>query len=62
MVAYRVILESGIDQFRVFEPPRVRTCQKLSGTYSRAQIDLRKARERELATNDENSTSSGIAE
>ena len=32
------------------------------GLFSRAQIDLRKARERELATLDEKSTSSGIAE
>ena len=32
------------------------------GTFSRAQTDLRKARERELATLDEKLTSSGIAE
>ena len=32
------------------------------GTFSWAQIDLRKARERELATLDEKSTSSGIVE
>ena len=32
------------------------------GTFSCAQIDLRKARERELATLDEKSTSSAIAE
>ena len=32
------------------------------GSFSCAQIDLRKARERELATLDEKSTSSGIAE
>ena len=32
------------------------------GTFSCAQVDLRKARERELATLDEKSTSSGIAE
>ena len=32
------------------------------GTFSCARIDLRKARERELATLDEKSTSSGIAE
>ena len=31
------------------------------GTFSCAQIDLRKVRERELATLDEKSTSSGIA-
>ena len=35
---------------------------KFVGTFSCAQIDLRKARKRELATLDENSTSSGIAE
>ena len=32
------------------------------GIFSCAQIDLRKARERELATLDDKSTSSGIAE
>ena len=32
------------------------------GTFSCAQIDLRKAQKRELATLDEKSTSSGIAE
>ena len=35
---------------------------KIVGTFYCAQIDLRKARERELATLDEKSTSSGIAE
>ena len=60
-VAYQVILEPGIDQFREFESPRVHTCIN-SRTFSCAQIDLRKARERELATLHENSTSSGIAE
>ena len=35
---------------------------KFLGTFSCAQIDLRKARERELATLDEKSTSSGIDE
>ena len=35
---------------------------KFVGTFSCAQIDLRKARERELATLDEISTSSGIAD
>ena len=57
-VAYQVIPEPGIGQFREFEPRRVHTL----GTFSCAQIDLRKARERELATLDEKSTSSGIAE
>ena len=35
---------------------------KLVGTFSCARIDLRKTRERELATLDERATSSGIAE
>ena len=35
---------------------------KFVGTFSCAQIDLREARERELATVDEKSTSSGSAE
>ena len=35
---------------------------KFVGTFSCGQIDLREARERELATPDEQSTSSGIAE
>ena len=61
-VAYQVILEPGISQFREFESPRVQEPYKFVGTFSCAQIDLRKARERELATLDEKSTSSGIAE
>ena len=60
-MAYQVILEPGIGQFREFEPRRVRT-RIFVGTFSCAQIDWRKARERELATLDEKSTSSGIAE
>ena len=35
---------------------------KFVSTFSRAQIDLREARERKLATIDDKSTSSGIAE
>ena len=64
-VAYQVIiLEPGIGQFREFEPRRVhKFSYKFVGTFSCGQIDLRKARgERELATLDEQSTSSGIAE
>ena len=61
-VAYQVILEPGIGQFRDFEFPRVRTRLIFRGTFSCAIIDLRKARARELATLDEKSTSSGIAE
>ena len=59
-VAHQIILEPGIGQFREFEPPRVHTRVNSSGLTC-AQIDLRKARERELATLDEKSTSSGIA-
>ena len=61
-VAYPVILEPGIGQFREFESPRLHTRIRSWGIFSCAQIDLRKARERELATLDEKSTSSGIAE
>ena len=63
-MAYQVILEPGIGQIREFESPRVHTYSyKLVGTFSCAQVDLRKPRERELATAlDETSTSSGIVE
>ena len=66
-VAYQATLEPGIGQFREFEPPRVRTSThsyKFVGTFSCAQICLRKTRgERELRrTLVEKSTSSGIAE
>ena len=44
-------------------PPECMLVQtKFVGTFSCAQIDLRKTRERESATLDEKSTSSGIAE
>ena len=47
----------------MFESPPVHThSYQFVGTFSCAQIDLRKAQERELATLDEKSTSSGIAE
>ena len=49
-------------QFREFESPRVHTRINSWGLFSCAQIDSRKARERELAALDEKSTSSGIAE
>ena len=52
-VAYQVILEPGTGQFREFEPPRVHTRINSWGLFSCAQIDLRTARERELATLDE---------
>ena len=65
-VAYKVILEPGIGQFREFESPRLHTRMiYIRGDFCLycAQVDLRKARERgELATLDKNSTSSGIAE
>ena len=62
VVAYRVTLESGIDQLREFELPASAYSCTFAGPYLCAQIDLRKERERELAAHDENSTSSGIAE
>ena len=43
-------------------PSAYKYSYKFFGTFPCAQIDLRKARERELATLDEKSTSSGIAE
>ena len=46
-MTYQVILEPGIGQFREFDYPRVHTRKKSVGTFSCAQIDLRKARERE---------------
>ena len=58
-MAYQVILEPGIGQFREFESPRVRTRIVLRGAVSCAIIDSRKARERELATLDEKQTISG---
>ena len=61
-VAYQLILEPGIGQFREFRAPPSAYSHTFVGTFSGAQIDLRKARERELATLDETSTSSGIAE
>ena len=61
-VAYQVILEPGTGQLREFESPRVHACINPWGSFPCALIDLRKARERELATLDEKSTSNGIAE
>ena len=65
-VAHQVILEPGIGQFREFESPECILVQMYKfagvGAFSCEQINLRKARERELATFDEKSTSSGIAE
>ena len=66
LAAYQIIiLEPGIiGQFlRELEPPRVQYSYKFVGTFSCAQIDLRKTRERELAALDGiSTTSSGIAE
>ena len=52
-MAYQVILEPGISQFREVESPRVRTRIIFRGTFSCALVDLRKARERGCATLDE---------
>ena len=60
--AYQVILEPGIGQFREFKPRRVHTRINSLGIFLVAQIDLRKAGERELATLDKKSTISGIVE
>ena len=60
-VAYQVILEPGVGQFRELESPRVHTRINSWGLFC-VQIDLRKAREREFATLDEQSTNNGIAE
>ena len=59
-MAYQVILEPGIGQFREFEPRRVHTRIIFVGSFSCAQIDLRKARERELATLDEKRRAVGL--
>ena len=61
-MAYQVILEPGIGQLREFESLPSAYSYRFVETFSCAQIDLRKTRERELATLDEKSTSSGIAE
>ena len=58
-VAYQVILEPGISQLREFESPRVRARIIFRGIFYCDLIDLRKTRERELATLDEKSTISG---
>ena len=60
--AYQVILEPGIGQFRDLESPPSVYSYTFVGTFYCAQIDLRKAREHELAALDEKSTSSGAAE
>ena len=59
-VAYQVVLEPCIGQIHEFESPRVHTHKKIIGTFSCAQIDLRKARERELVTLGENRPALGL--
>ena len=59
-MAYQVILEPVIDQFREFEP-RVHTRMNSLGLFLVHKLTCGK-RESELATLDEKSTSSGIAE
>ena len=61
-MAHQVILEPGLGQFREFEPSRVHTRINSWGLFLVHKIDLRKARERELATLDEKSTGGGITE
>ena len=58
-LAYHVVLEPGIGQFR---DPRSPYSYKFVGTFSCAQTDLPRERERGLTTFNENSTSNGIAE
>ena len=58
-MAYQVIFEPGIGQFREFETPRVHS-NKFVGDFSCAQIDFRKAREHELATLDQNRRAVGL--
>ena len=58
-VAYQVILEPVIGQFREFEP-RSAYSYKFVGTFSCGQIDLRKARERELAAPMKNQRAVGL--
>ena len=61
-VAYQVNLEPGIGQFREFEPRRVHTRINSLGLFLVDKLTCgKKARERELATLDEQSTSSGTA-
>ena len=53
-MAYQVILEPGRGQIREFEFPRVRPLMNFCAAFPCALTDLRKARERELATLHEN--------
>ena len=59
-MAYQVVSEPGtIGRVRELEPRRVHTRINSLGLLSCVQVDLREARERELATLDEKSSSSG---
>ena len=61
-VAYQVILEPGIGQFREFEPRRVNTRINSLGLFLVHKLTCGKREERGLLTLDEQSTSRGIAE
>ena len=51
-MAYQVILEPGVGQFREFEPRQVHTRINSLGVFLVHKLTLWKARERELATLD----------
>ena len=59
-VAYQVIVEPGIGQFREFESPRVHTRIHSWGLFLVHKFDWRKTRERELATLDEKRRAVGL--
>ena len=60
-MAYQVILEPGIGQFREFEPRRVHTRINSLGLFLVHNLTyLRKARERGLATLDEKRRAVGL--
>ena len=61
-VAYQVILGPGTGQFLELDPRRLHARANSLGLCFCAHVDLRKARERELAALDEKWTSNGIAE
>ena len=62
-MAYQVILKPGMGQFREFEPPRVRTRINSWGLFLVHKLTCKKRESVSwLATLDEKSTSSGIAE
>ena len=61
-MAYQVILEPGVGQFREFEPRRVHTRVNLLGLFLVHKLTCGKRESVSYATLDEKSTSSGIAE